>query len=87
MTPLGKKILVIKETASNMKGTLYIPESGGTLEDPPYIGTIISRGPLCTDPDIIPGARVAYHWTTGIPIQIGDDSWVLLDESEITAVL
>ncbi len=87
MTPLGKKILLVKETQSNMKGSLYIPDSGRTLEDPPYIGIVTAIGPLCTDPDIVPGARVTYHWTSGIPIEEVGDRLVLLDESEVSAVL
>jgi co-chaperonin GroES (HSP10) len=87
MTPLGKKILVNKDSVPTKKGSLYIPDSGRTLGDPPYIGTILSRGPLCTDPDMIPGARVLYHWTAGLIVDDGDLRLVLLDESEITAVL
>ncbi len=87
MTPLGKKILVNKDSVPTKKGSLYIPDSGRTLEDPPYIGTIISCGPLCTDLDMTPGARVLYHWTTGLTVEAGELHLVLLDESEITAVL
>jgi co-chaperonin GroES (HSP10) len=84
---LVTKILVNKDSVPVKKGSLYIPDSGRTLEDPPYIGTIVSCGPLCTDPDMIPGARVLYHWMAGLIIEEEDHRLVLLDESEITAVL
>jgi len=87
MQALGKNIIVKKESAPERIGLIYIPKGSDDETSPPYVGEVISVGPAVTDPEIAPGARVAFNDLVGNPFEHDGVQYLLLSEKNIAAIL
>ena len=77
MQALGKNIIIRKESAPEQIGLIYVP----------YIGEVISVGSAITDPEIVPGARIAFNDLIGSPFEYNGVQYLLLSEKDIAAIL
>jgi len=87
MQALGKNIIVKKESAPERIGLIYIPKGSDDETSPPYVGEVISAGPAVMDPEIAPGARVAFNDLVGNPFEHDGVQYLLLSEKNIAAIL
>jgi co-chaperonin GroES (HSP10) len=87
MQALGKNIIVRKESAPERIGLIYVPMGSDDETSPPYVGEVISAGPAVTDPEIEPGARVAFNDLAGSPFEHDGVRYLLLSEKNVAAVL
>ena len=90
--PLGERIVVQREVSEERtEGGIYLP---GSAQDKPTRGTVVSvgDGKLLEDGSrgemqVSVGDRVLFTSYAGENIQIGDDEYVLMGESEVLAIL
>lgn len=92
LQPLGDRIVVQREESNERtEGGIYLPDSA---KDKPTRGTVVSigngrllddgsRGPM----QVKAGDRVLFTSYAGENIEIGDEEYVLMGESEVLAVL
>lgn len=86
--PLGNRVLVKPVEACAVRGSLYIPETGGASE-----GEVVSCGSGYRDNsgnliplEVVVGDRVLYDKKNGIPVQVDGAEFVLLAERDILLV-
>lgn len=92
LQPLGDRIVVKRdESDEKTEGGIYLPDSA---KDKPTRGTIISVGDgrLLDDGSrgemqVQVGDQVLFTSYAGENIQIGDDEYLLMSESDVLAVL
>jgi co-chaperonin GroES (HSP10) len=85
--PIGKKVLLLKEKAPEMSGSIYLVTSSETGSNtPPYAGTIVSIGSKCSG-RLKPGMKVAYHWSGAVEIIYNDTLYILADEEIISGII
>lgn len=92
LQPLGDRLVVQREESEDRtEGGIYLPDSA---KDKPTRGTVISIGDgrLLDDGtrgemQIKPGDRVLFTSYAGENIEIDDEEYVLMSESEVLAVL
>jgi co-chaperonin GroES (HSP10) len=87
MQALGKNIIIRKESAPERIGLIYVPMGSDDEISPPYIGEVISVGSAITDPEIVPGARIAFNDLIGSPFEYNGVQYLLLSEKDIAAIL
>ena len=92
LQPLGDRIVVKRdESEEKTEGGIYLPDSA---KDKPTRGTIISvgdgrllddgtRGPM----QVAVGDQVLFTSYAGENIQIGEEEYLLMSESDVLAVL
>ena len=92
LRPLGDKVVVERdESEEKTKGGIYIPDAA---KDKPTRGTIIAvgtgkvlddgtRGPM----QVKKGDRILFTSYAPEQINIGDDEYLLMSESDILAVI
>lgn len=92
LQPLGDRIVIQRETSEDKtEGGIFLPDSA---KDKPTRGTVVSigDGKLLDDGSrgemqVKIGDRVLFTSYAGENIEIGDDEYVLMGESEVLAVL
>ena len=92
LQPLGDRIVVQRaESNERTEGGIYLPDSA---KDKPTRGTVVSigDGKLLDSGSRAPmqvkvGDRVLFTSYAGENIEIGDEEYVLMGESEVLAVL
>ena len=92
LQPLGDRIVVQREESNEKtEGGIYLPESA---KDKPTRGTIVSVGDgkllesgERSDLQVKVGDRVLFTSYAGEAIQIGDDEYLLMSESDVLAVI
>ncbi len=92
LQPLGDRIVVQREESEAVtEGGIYLPDSA---KDKPTRGVVVSvgDGKLLDDGSrgemqVAIGDRVLFTSYAGESIEIGDDEYVLMSESEVLAVL
>ncbi|GAB5402755.1 MAG: co-chaperone GroES [Aureliella sp.] len=92
LQPLGDRIVVQREESEAVtEGGIYLPDSA---KDKPTRGVVVSvgDGKLLDDGSrgemqVAVGDRVLFTSYAGESIEIGDDEYVLMSESEVLAVL
>ena len=92
LQPLGDRIVVQREQSEDRtEGGIYLPDSA---KDKPTRGTVVSVGDgrLLDDGtrgemQVKVGDRVLFTSYAGENIEIGDEEYVLMGESEVLAVL
>ena len=92
LQPLGDRLVVQREVSEDKtQGGIYLPDSA---KDKPTRGTVVSIGDgrLLDDGtrgamQVKPGDRVLFTSYAGENIEIGDEEYVLMGESEVLAVL
>lgn len=92
LQPLGDRIVVQREQSQEKtQGGIFLPESA---KDKPTRGTVVSIGDgrLLEDGSrgemqVKPGDHVLFTSYAGENIEIGDEEYVLMSESEVLAVL
>jgi chaperonin GroES len=92
LQPLGDRLVVQREVSGDKTvGGIYLPDSA---KDKPTRGTVISigdgrllddgsRGPM----QVKAGDRVLFTSYAGETIEVGDEEYILMGESEVLAVL
>jgi len=90
--PLADRVVVkpLEET-EQMRGGLYIPD---TAKEKPQQGEVIAVGPgrLTDEGQRIPlevkeGDRVLYGKYSGTEVTVGDETYLILRESDVLAVI
>lgn len=92
LQPLGDRLVVQREESEDRtEGGIYLPDSA---KDKPTRGTVVSIGDgrLLEDGSrgamqVKVGDRVLFTSYAGENIEIGDEEFVLMSESEVLAVL
>ena len=92
LQPLGDRLVVQREQSEDRtEGGIYLPDSA---KNKPTRGTVISIGDgrLLDDGSrgamqVKPGDRVLFTSYAGETIEIGDEEYILMGESEVLAVL
>ncbi|GIX00033.1 MAG: 10 kDa chaperonin 2 [Pirellulaceae bacterium] len=92
LQPLGDKIVVQREQSEEKTdGGIYLPD---TAKDKPTRGTVVAvgEGRLLdngnrAEMQVKVGDRVLFTSYAGETIEIGDEEYVLMGESEVLAVL
>lgn len=92
LQPLGDKIVIQREASEEKtEGGIYLPDSA---KDKPTRGVVVSvgDGKLLDDGSrgemqVAVGDRVLFTSYAGENIEIGDDEYILMGESEVLAVL
>lgn len=92
LQPLGDRIVVQREESEAVtEGGIYLPDSA---QNKPTRGVIVSvgDGKLLDDGSrgemqVTAGDRVLFTSYAGESIEIGDDEYLLMSESEVLAVL
>lgn len=92
LQPLGDRIVVQREESEAVtEGGIYLPDSA---QNKPTRGVIVSvgDGKLLDDGSrgemqVAAGDRVLFTSYAGESIEIGDDEYLLMSESEVLAVL
>lgn len=92
LQPLGDRIVVQREESEAVtEGGIYLPDSA---KNKPTRGVVVSvgDGKLLDDGSrgemqVAAGDRVLFTSYAGESIEIGDDEYVLMSESEVLAVL
>lgn len=83
LKPMGKKLLLLRdETEKVSKGGIIYAEVREYLENK---GEVLEVGPEVEG--LSPGDRVIHETYTGTPIKFGGKSYLLLEESNIMALL
>lgn len=90
--PLADRVVVqALEETEQMRGGLYIPD---TAKEKPQQGTIIAVGPgkLSEEgtriaPDVKVGQRVLYGKYSGTEVNVDNEEYLILRESDILAVI
>ncbi len=92
LQPLGDRLVVQREASEDRtEGGIYLPDSA---KNKPTRGTVVSvgdgrllddgsRGPM----QVKAGDRVLFTSYAGETIEIGDEEYILMGESEVLAVL
>lgn len=92
LQPLGDRLVVQREVSGDKtEGGIYLPDSA---KDKPTRGTVVSvgdgrllddgsRGPM----QVKAGDRVLFTSYAGETIEVGDEEYILMGESEVLAVL
>jgi chaperonin GroES len=90
--PLADRIVVkpLEETEQK-RGALYIPD---TAKEKPQQGEVVAVGPgKVSDegkriaPEVKEGDRVLYGKYSGTEVNVGDDQFLILRESDVLAIL
>jgi chaperonin GroES len=91
IAPLADRVVVKPlEEAETMRGGLYIPD---TAKEKPQQGEIVAVGPGRYEDgtrialDVKPGDRVLYGKYSGTEVTVEGDSFLILRESDILAVI
>jgi chaperonin GroES len=92
VTPLADRVVVKPlEEAEQMRGGLYIPD---TAKEKPQQGEIVAVGPGRVSeqgeriaPDLKAGDKVLYGKYSGTEVTIEGESYLILRESDVLAVL
>jgi chaperonin GroES len=92
LQPLGDRLVVRREDSEERtEGGIYLPDSA---KNKPTRGTVISigDGKLLDDGtraamQVKPGDRVLFTSYAGEAIEIGDEEYLLMSESELLAVI
>jgi len=91
IAPLADRVVVKPlEDAETMRGGLYIPD---TAKEKPQQGEIVATGPGRYEDgqrialDVKPGDRVLYGKYSGTEVTVEGDSFLILRESDILAVI
>ena len=91
IAPLADRVVVKPlEDAETMRGGLYIPD---TAKEKPQQGEIVAVGPGRYEDgqrialDVKPGDRVLYGKYSGTEVTVEGDSFLILRESDILAVI
>lgn len=90
--PLADRVVVqALEETEQMRGGLYIPD---TAKEKPQQGTIIAVGPgklseegTRITPDVKVGQRVLYGKYSGTEVNVDNEEYLILRESDILAVI
>ena len=90
--PLADRIVVkALEDTEQMRGGLYIPD---TAKEKPQQGEVIAVGPgKMTDegkriaPEVKQGDRVLYGKYSGTEVNVGDEQYLILRETDVLAVI
>ncbi|MCI0436576.1 MAG: co-chaperone GroES [Gemmatimonadetes bacterium] len=90
--PLADRIVVkALEETEQMRGGLYIPD---TAKEKPQQGEVVAVGPgKMTDdgkriaPEVKAGDRVLYGKYSGTEVNVGDDQYLILRESDVLAII
>jgi len=90
--PLADRVVVqALEETEQMRGGLYIPD---TAKEKPQQGTIVAVGPgkLSEEgtriaPDVKVGQRVLYGKYSGTEVNVDNEEYLILRESDILAVI
>lgn len=92
LQPLADRVVIkpLEET-EQMKGGLYIPD---TAKEKPQQGEVVAVGPgRMTDegkrvpPDVKKGDRVLYGKYSGTEVNVGDEGYLILRESDVLAIV
>lgn len=90
--PLADRVVVkpLEET-EQMKGGLYIPD---TAKEKPQQGEVVAVGPgrisddgKRIDPEVKAGDRVIYGKYSGTEVNVDDEDYLILRESDVLAVV
>lgn len=92
LQPLGDRLVVRREDSEDRtEGGIYLPDSA---QNKPTRGTVVSIGDgrLLDDGtrapmQVKPGDRVLFTSYAGETIEIGDEEFLLMGESELLAVI
>jgi chaperonin GroES len=92
ISPLADRIVVKPlEDTETMRGGLYIPD---TAKEKPQQGEVVAVGPgKMTDdgkriaPEVKEGDRVLYGKYSGTEVNLGDDQYLILRESDVLAIV
>lgn len=92
LQPLGDRLVVRREDSEDRtEGGIYLPDSA---QNKPTRGTVVSIGDgrLLDDGtrapmQVKPGDRVLFTSYAGESIEIGDEEFLLMGESELLAVI
>ena len=85
--------IVVKalEETEQMRGGLYIPD---TAKEKPQQGEVVAVGPgkLTDDgkrltPEVKAGDRVLYGKYSGTEVNVGDEQYLILRESDVLAII
>ena len=87
MKALHNLVIIEKDPAPEKIGSIYISNLVEGEHSPPFTGTILSVGPKVTDPDIVPGASVAFGDLTGTLFEYDNKSLIILHVDKIGAIL
>lgn len=90
--PLADRVVVqALEETEQMRGGLYIPD---TAKEKPQQGTIVAVGPgklseegTRITPDVKVGQRVLYGKYSGTEVNVDNEEYLILRESDILAVI
>jgi chaperonin GroES len=90
--PLADRVVVkALEETEQMKGGLYIPD---TAKEKPQQGEVVAVGPgKMTDEgkrvpsELNTGDRVLYGKYSGTEVTVGDETYLILRESDVLAVI
>jgi len=88
--PLGDRVLVQAMSTEKSKGGIIIPD---TVKEKPQEGKIIAVGPGRVEsgerikPEVKKGDRVLFGKYAGTEINIDDQEYLILRESDILAIL
>jgi len=92
INPLADRIVVkALEETEQMRGGLYIPD---TAKEKPQQGEVVAVGPgkLTDDgkrltPEVKAGDRVLYGKYSGTEVNVGDEQYLILRESDVLAII
>ena len=92
IAPLADRIVVKPlEDTETMRGGLYIPD---TAKEKPQQGEVVAVGPgKMTDdgnriaPEVKAGDRVLYGKYSGTEVNLGDEQYLILRESDVLAIV
>lgn len=90
--PLADRIVVKPlEDTETMRGGLYIPD---TAKEKPQQGEVVAVGPgKMTDegkriePEVKEGDRILYGKYSGTEVTVADESYLILRESDVLAIV
>jgi chaperonin GroES len=90
--PLADRIVIkALEETEQMRGGLYIPD---TAKEKPQQGEVVAVGPgRMTDegkriaPEVKKGDRVLYGKYSGTEVNVGDEPYLILRESDVLAII
>ncbi len=90
--PLADRIVLkALEETEQMRGGLYIPD---TAKEKPQQGEVVAVGPgKMTDdgkrvaPEVKTGDRVLYGKYSGTEVNVGDEQYLILRESDVLAII
>lgn len=85
LVPTFSKIVVHRDEAQKMVGSLIIPEGH---QRKPHTGTILAVGPDLPATSLFRvGTRVLFAEYSGTELKVNDESHIVMEASEVIAIL